>query len=453
MSRRKIQETREDVANAIEAALRPGEFISYKHSWDFMGGLHKAKAKLDRFLAVGEADRACELYEVFLAGCHEKAGEVDDSSGNLGMFFQDLFCGWIKARQAAGRDAAQTVREMVGWMDHDDYGFCYKIDGAVAAAMDQDGFALFRKHLEDRFESAFKTFAGRAPAPIFEYPAAVRMTADRLKAVYVARRLVLPYTTLCEKMLASPRDCQSIAELYKAMRRNAEAMAWAERGLKTAGERDWGNENSYGLDTLRRELLSKLGRKDDALQSAWAEFAKSPSSFQYKEFMRYVPQKERSQWHSKAMTAARSGELGQFIDLCVETRETDLLAERVDQASAADLERISHYVTEKAAAALQDGHAPLVAKLRCAMAMRIVDAGKSKYYDAAVEHLRSARDLYRQHGQEQAWQAIVARVRKDHARKYGFMASFEKIVAGAGPTVVESFESRAQRRWRQQTSG
>jgi hypothetical protein len=84
--------------------------------------------------------------------------------------------------------------------------------------------------------------------------------------------------------------------------------------------------------------------------------------------------------------------------------------------------------------------------------MRILVAGKSKCYDAALEHLRAARDLYGKHGQDKTWQSVVTRVRQDHRRKQGFMASFEGIVAGGGPPAAESFKARAMSRWRRQTS-
>jgi hypothetical protein len=85
------RKTREDLAGAIEAALRLGEFISYNRSWSFVRELEEVKGLLKGLLAGGQADRATDLFGIFLAGCYEKAGEVDDSGGNLGMFFQDLF--------------------------------------------------------------------------------------------------------------------------------------------------------------------------------------------------------------------------------------------------------------------------------------------------------------------------------------------------------------------------
>jgi len=40
--------------------------------------------------------RAALLYETFLAGCSEKAEELDDSSGNFGIFVDSLFSGWVR---------------------------------------------------------------------------------------------------------------------------------------------------------------------------------------------------------------------------------------------------------------------------------------------------------------------------------------------------------------------
>lgn len=75
----------------IELVLDLGQFISYNQSWDFVHDLEDMKNKIDDLMESGEADRAVRLYEMFLSGSYEKVEEIDDSSGNLGMFFQDLF--------------------------------------------------------------------------------------------------------------------------------------------------------------------------------------------------------------------------------------------------------------------------------------------------------------------------------------------------------------------------
>ena len=107
--------------SVLESALDLGEFVSYNRSWDFMKDLEDVKHKIDALVKDGQAERAVSLYKLFLSGCYEKADEIDDSSGNLGMFFEDLFCAWINARQKAKYDPAETVQNILRWMDNDNY--------------------------------------------------------------------------------------------------------------------------------------------------------------------------------------------------------------------------------------------------------------------------------------------------------------------------------------------
>ena len=87
--------------------------------------------------------RAVALYETFLAGSYEKTDELDDSSGNFGMFVDGLFRGWVQARQAAGADPDETARRLLAWMDSDTYGFCYQLERDLVKALDKRGLAAF----------------------------------------------------------------------------------------------------------------------------------------------------------------------------------------------------------------------------------------------------------------------------------------------------------------------
>lgn len=79
--------------------------------------------------------------------------------------------------------------------------------------------------------------------------------------------------------------------------------------------------------------------------------------------------------------------------------------------------------------------------------MRIVNAGKSKYYDAALGHIAHAKKCYTKANLEADWQAVVADVRKRHSRKKGFMAGFEDVVTEAPKQVEPSFLDQAKARW------
>jgi hypothetical protein len=113
---------------AVERALDPGRFVSYRASWEFVRQLEEVKSALDGLVETGEAEQAVHPYELFLAGCYEKAEEIDDSGGTLGQFFAELFVSWIKARQKADCRSEETVKQILRWMENDDYGFCFDIE-------------------------------------------------------------------------------------------------------------------------------------------------------------------------------------------------------------------------------------------------------------------------------------------------------------------------------------
>ena len=435
----------------IELVLDLGQFISYNQSWDFVHDLEDIKEKIDDLMESGEADRTVRLYEMFLSGCYEKVEEVDDSGGNLGMFFQDLFLSWITARQEAGHPAEETVGDILNWMENDDYGFCHDIEKEVAKVLNKAGFLLFRQHFQDRFEEAFAPFESRETRYIYDYPAAVYLSANTLKDIYVAKKDVKAYLALCEKVGTTPKDCENIASLQKTKRHYEDALIWTEKGLKLEKAREWGNQSSYQLTDIRQELFNKLGRREDALESAWTEFMEYPSKIGYDRLRKYVRKEDFRHWHEKAIQEAKKNSLSAFIEICTAAKDWGVLSEHIVDVETDELEKISHYTTEKAAKGLTRKHAQAAAKIYAALGMRIIKSGKSKYYGYALEHFRNSKKLYEKAGCEQMWLALVDRVRKDHSRKYSFIGDFEEIAAGHRPELPESFEKRAKKRWEKQT--
>jgi hypothetical protein len=101
-----------------------------------------------------DPERAITLFETFIACCYEKIEELDDSDGNFGQFVVELFCGWIKARQAAGANPEDTVRLLFEWMDHDPYGFCHDLVKEAVKVFDAAGLTAFISRICARFEDA-----------------------------------------------------------------------------------------------------------------------------------------------------------------------------------------------------------------------------------------------------------------------------------------------------------
>ena len=65
----------------MEVALNPGAFIPDRACYSFVSELEEVAAGIGK---LADPVRATALYETFLAGCYEKAEELDDSSGANG---------------------------------------------------------------------------------------------------------------------------------------------------------------------------------------------------------------------------------------------------------------------------------------------------------------------------------------------------------------------------------
>jgi len=437
---------RDPLEAAVEIAFQPGRFIAYRAAWDFVSSLEEIAGQLAKLVRT-DPGRAVGLYETFLAGCYEKAEALDDSSGNFGALVVSLYCGWIKARQAAGSDADETARLLLGRIENDPYGFADSLEPDAQNVMSKDGLAALERQVRARFEAkaAAERPSDHADRPDPSY--ARRCWGDMLRAIYARQRDVRAYVALCEQSELSAQDCLAVATMLMGRRKRDEALAWVERGLAVGKTHPHGSMAGDDLVKLKRELLTKLGRHRDALEDVWAEFREHPSTFSYEDLMRLVPKAQRAAWHAKAMDTAERADLGSLIELWLETREIERLVARLHTATHSEIEALSHHWTEPAAEHLVKSHPDVAAKVYRALGMRILNAKRSKYYDAALSHFVNAKRCYERSGQHREWAAIVADVRRAHHRKAGFMADFERLAAGPGPSNAPSFLERARSRW------
>jgi hypothetical protein len=360
---------------------------------------------------------------------------------------RDLVCAWIKARQASGADPDETARRLLARMDDDPYSFCYQIEKDAAKAFDKAGSAAFERQVRARFEgvSSAKRSPDKPPGHQPEYLR--RRYGEVLRALYLARKDVAAYTTLAAETGLTVQDCHALATMLVTRRKPEEALAWAERGMALDRENPHGCTMA-GLELIRmhRELLTGLGRGNEAIEAAWADFREDPSKYGYADLMKLVPKAERKAWHEKAMDAAKGSDLHSLMELFLDTRETERLAELVRGSTDEALKLTTHYATEPAAKKLEKAHPGLAARLWRAQGMRIVDGAKSKYYDAALANFERARRCYERAGLAAEWAGTVQEMRANHRRKTGFMSRFEALAEGSGRDEP-SFLDRAKTRW------
>jgi len=434
----------------IERALDPGRFVSDRGCFRFVDSLEQVAATIGR-LVTDEPERAATLYETFLAGCHEKAEDVDDSSGSFGMFAQSVISGWITARQAAQACPQQTTAHLLAWMDNDEYGFCHRLEREIATVFDEAGLAAFIDQIRSRFEAADQA----APASVGSDQAARQRRAETLRwaetlrSLYAARGDLDAYVDLADPTGLTTDDCLTVANQLVTRGDPAQALSWVERGLELDAHRPYPSFAAHSLTELKPRLLADVGHGEQALETAWASYRKHPDRYSYDHLMTFVPQAERPAWHDRAITAALDGDryLPAVIELLLHTDETGPLGQLAARASDSSLEGIGHHTAEQAGTALEPGHPGEAARIWRAQGMRILKAGKSKYYGAALRYFEHTKRCYQQAGQPAQWQQVIDEVYTQHSRKTSFLPGFDEVVTGTGPAPQPSFLDRAKTRW------
>lgn len=431
----------------IEIALCPGDFISAQDSFEFIASLDQVRTSITAMLPK-EAKRATALCETFLAGCAAKAEGVDDSHGNFGDFAQDLICDWVRARRAAGRDAAETVQTLLRWKAKDKHSFFYGIERRLAETFNRVEKAAFTAALRARFDEEFKKAGGPGgPRPHYDAPYPLREATDMLKTLYESSRDAVAYAELCQTMGVSPKDCERIAKILQSRGKLEHALEWVERGLQLQSQEKWPNEEAWGLGGIKRELLKGLGRREEALQLAWEEFRDHPGEYSYADLMGCVPAADRAAWHVKAIDAAETGSLDSCVELYLKTRELSRLAGRVGRSGDGELRQLYYSRAIEAAKKIAKEHPAEAAALYRGQALHILDRKKSELYGSAVKYFTEARRCYEAAGQGEKWKSLVNGVLQEHARKQSFLAKFKPLASGEKPVREPSFLTRAKRRW------
>jgi tetratricopeptide (TPR) repeat protein len=432
----------------IERALQPGRFVSRSAGFEFLSGLEAVAARIGAIVRTAPG-RAVALYEAFLAGCYEKAEEYQDWGRDFGPFVETLFCGWIRARQAADANRDETAARLLAWMDDDPYSFCDRLEEEAAKAFDRAGLAAFERQVRGRLDAAVQASSEGSASTRWDADAARRRWGDVLRTLYRQRKDVAAYEALAEETGLTVQDCRALATMLVARRKPDQALRWIERGLELNKNTPHGSVGGHDLASLKRTVLTKLGRKDEALEAAWAEYREHPNRFSYADLMAFVPKADRAEWHAKALEAAMGTDLHALIELLLETKELGRLAERLAHASDEALEGVTHFATEPAAKRLEKAHPDMAARLWRAQGVRILKAKKSKYYAAALRNFARARRCYERAGLPGEWQRLVDEIQTEHRRKTGFVVDFLRMAEGAGLRAQPSFLDRAKARWSQ----
>lgn len=168
------------------------------------------------------------------------------------------------------------------------------------------------REIRQRFDGASKL--PQAEAPKHDPDRSRRRWGATLRILYREQGDAQAYLTLAEETGLTAEDCKALATMLVAQQRAEDALSWVDRGLELAEKAKRSGTAGFDLGRLRRDQLLMLGRGEEALAAAWAEYREHPSRYTYGDLMMYVPQAERAAWREKAIEAANGADLHSLID-------------------------------------------------------------------------------------------------------------------------------------------
>jgi hypothetical protein len=212
----------DSLIDTIERTLNLGQYISYKYAWDFIHDLEDLKQNIDDLLKE-DPERAVRLYEILLHGCTEKIEEMDDSGGDMGMFFEDLFCSWVIARQESKCTPEETLKLIDKWKENDNYGLCYDLEKSLVKVFNKKTLEVFEKLTMSEIDEAL---ASADNGTTYSYK--LRHKIEVLKLVFIQKADFKSYIEFAQKIGVTPKDCEEIAKIFQKKKKYSEAVKWVE---------------------------------------------------------------------------------------------------------------------------------------------------------------------------------------------------------------------------------
>jgi uncharacterized Zn finger protein len=217
------------------------------------------------------------------------------------------------------------------------------------------------------------------------------------------------------KHLRTPEESLAVAETLREQGDAEAALVVGERGLSLEGRKS-------RLAGWVSDLAEGLGRRDIALQATLDAFGEDPSLASYLR-VRELAGEAWPEHRERLLDRLRQS------TSYVPTGQVDVfLHENLvgDAISAVEGDPFGGLVARVADAAIES-HPELVIETCRRQAEEIMNQGRSKDYDEAVDWLAKVQDAYLAAGREEEWLAYLVELIDDHQRKYKLRPMLEDL--------------------------
>jgi len=213
----------------------------------------------------------------------------------------------------------------------------------------------------------------------------------------------------------------SVARRLFEAGRLQEALAYLEKGTARfiSGEPD-------DYPTLKSKTLIALGRKDEAKEIFWQEFAGSLSTSAFEKILELTPDTEKDHAHQRAAALAerhRAPERGAYFLVEMHALER---AARLIQQRQGEISGVFYDTTVKVAEALTEPYPAQAWTLYKILLLNILNESRYKAYPHAARYLICMQELAVAAGIQAQQTEFVQHLRQVHGRKSSFWAKAKK---------------------------
>ena len=410
------QEYRRQVKNILGGLRGRRSSESYWMMSGMVQELHQARATAYRFLEAGDAEGALTIMMALLeevAGSYE---QFDDSDGDLGDFLgglgQDL-AEVILSQDLSGRERKALENRLTPIVDElVDYGID---DIQIAVLALEEGWSALSLEDENEYWSGDLT---QVRLNVLERQGRVDEFLDLCQAAGEHLRHAMKLLELGRKdeavqvatnRLETADEALAIARRLRDLDHVQDAVAVGERGLLLEGYKS-------KLGNWLGALEEVQGREKDALLAYRMAFDSLPSLELYQTLQRLAGRGWQALKQELISTLTSSYHSSVLADVYLYEQEWDAAILLAD-AHAAD-----YSLLEKVADAVLSYRPEWVISVSLGQSDHLIAKTQSKYYPAASAWLGRAKQAYSQMDRQAEWQAYLAALKLQYARRPALQA-------------------------------
>lgn len=420
---------------AVSRGLGVRGYIDYHRMPEYFKRADAAIDSVEDLFEHGHAEAVIELSEYALKRVESAIERVDDSDGFMSELIRRLEGLHLRACREARPDPKALAKRLFGRALNAHWGVFQDAIERYAEVLGEPGQAVYRKLAEAEWAKVEPIRPGERGRGFFhdEHRSNITRIMEKL-----ARRDedVDAWVRVAERDLSTSQRFHLIAEYYLKAKRTEQALAWAEKGMKTFGE-----ESDMRLLDLLADLYHRDKRHEEAMALVWSLFEEHPGLGRYQALRKNAERcKQWPEWRERALAYLRAcldkKAKSPSRDSWGHTRNVDhsvlvsiFLWEKDVEAAWREAEAggCNNELWLELAALREKKHPRDTIAVYRKQIAPILEETNNEAYARAIELLRRLEKLMKRVKDKAGFQAYLDELRKTYKRKRNFMKMLAEV--------------------------